>query len=173
MNNIHRLINYLQKQPQKPLDYTETSDAPTPTGGVMTPAQQTSTDLIQGAPKLGDWDDGGSAISLHDRLYLVNGMLPGTSKTANDLKLRVYKGIEKKDAQFVDKSQIHARHKNLLNDIHPDIHEDKSFGGIVINQEGKVLLRKPKRKGFGNEWTLAKGGADAGESGSDAALREV
>ena len=176
MNNIHRLINYLQKQPQKPLDYTETSDAPTPTGGVMTPAQQTSTDLIQGAPKLGDWDDGGSAIPAQDRLYLVNGFIPGSEsdpKTPEDLGIQAYKGIEKKDAQFVNKQTIHTKHKNLLDTIHPNIHPAKGFGGIVMNADGQILLRSPKGEGYGNRWTLPKGGADGGEAPSEAALREV
>ena len=170
MNNINKLFNYIKKQPQEKLDYEETSATPTPAGGTMKPASQTSADLIPEAPSI---DDGGKNVPAQDRLYLVNGFIPGTGTTAKDVGLKPFQGIEKKDAQFVDKRQIHRRHKGLLNEIHGDIHADKSFGGIVINQDGQVLLRKPKGRGFGNKWTLAKGGADKGESGSDAALREV
>ena len=175
MNNVSRLINHIQKQTSGKLEYTETSATPTAVGG-MTPSPQTSSGLAGAVPNIPEIDqpnDGGDQVPAQDRLYLVNGKIPGRQETPEDLGINPYKGIDKKDAQFVDKRQIHKRHKNLLHDIHPDIHEDRRYGGIVINQEGKVLLRQPKGEGWGNRWTLAKGGADEGESGSDAALREV
>jgi 8-oxo-dGTP pyrophosphatase MutT (NUDIX family) len=48
-----------------------------------------------------------------------------------------------------------------------------SYGGFVVNDEGKVLLREPTNHFDGYHWTFAKGGADPNESPEEAALREV
>ena len=48
-----------------------------------------------------------------------------------------------------------------------------SFGGVVIDDEGRVLLREPSNHWDGYVWTFAKGRRDAGESEEAAALREV
>jgi 8-oxo-dGTP pyrophosphatase MutT (NUDIX family) len=48
-----------------------------------------------------------------------------------------------------------------------------SFGGVLIDAEGRVLLREPSGHYGGYVWTFAKGGADPGETPEDAALREV
>ena len=48
-----------------------------------------------------------------------------------------------------------------------------SFGGVVIDDEGRVLLREPKNHYDGYVWTFAKGRADPGETEQAAALREV
>jgi 8-oxo-dGTP diphosphatase len=48
-----------------------------------------------------------------------------------------------------------------------------AYGGVVFNDQGKVLLRKPTNKFDGYHWTFAKGGRDAGEHPVDTALREV
>ena len=48
-----------------------------------------------------------------------------------------------------------------------------SFGGVVVDRDGKILLRTP-RGGFGGyAWTFAKGGGEPEESAEQAALREV
>lgn len=49
----------------------------------------------------------------------------------------------------------------------------RAFGGVVIDDRRRVLLREPRNHFGGYCWTFAKGGADEGESPSDAALREV
>ena len=48
-----------------------------------------------------------------------------------------------------------------------------AFGGILVREDGKILLREPKGHYGGYVWTFAKGGANAGGSAEDAALREV
>ncbi len=48
-----------------------------------------------------------------------------------------------------------------------------AFGGVLVREDGKILLREPKGHYGGYVWTFPKGGADAGESGRKAALREV
>ncbi len=49
----------------------------------------------------------------------------------------------------------------------------KSYGGVVFDGQGRVLLRKPTNNFGGYAWTFAKGGPDPGEHPVDAALREV
>ena len=171
-NSITNLINYVLKQPQETLSYTETSATPTPTGDIA-PSPKISADIVPQMPKT---DDGGHLVPAQDRVYLVDGFLPGDDanpKTPEDLGLFPYKGIDDENARFVDKRQIHSRHKNLLENIHPAKHTNRSFGGIVMNDDGEILLRKPKGTGFGNRWTLPKGGANKGEEPEEAALREV
>jgi ADP-ribose pyrophosphatase YjhB (NUDIX family) len=53
--------------------------------------------------------------------------------------------------------------------------KSKSYGGVIIDDEGYVLLRKPNKfmEGTKLSWTFAKGGRDHGETPQDAALREV
>lgn len=48
-----------------------------------------------------------------------------------------------------------------------------AFGGVVVNAEGKVLMREPKGHFAGYAWSLPKGGAVGEESPEQAALREV
>lgn len=49
----------------------------------------------------------------------------------------------------------------------------QAYGGVVINDEGKVLLREPAGHFDGYVWSFAKGRPNEGESPEDAALREV
>ena len=49
----------------------------------------------------------------------------------------------------------------------------KAYGGVVINAEGKVLLREPSGHYNGQVWTFAKGGPNPGETPEETALREV
>ena len=48
-----------------------------------------------------------------------------------------------------------------------------AFGGVLVCEDGKILLREPKSHYGGYVWTFPKGGAEAGESATEAALREV
>lgn len=56
---------------------------------------------------------------------------------------------------------------------HKPLERRKSFGAVVINKRGQVLLRAPMRFFDGYAWTHAKGGQDKGETEEDAARREV
>lgn len=49
----------------------------------------------------------------------------------------------------------------------------RAYGGIVIDTEGRVLLREPAGHSQGVAWTFAKGKPRPGESPEDTALREV
>ena len=55
----------------------------------------------------------------------------------------------------------------------PKVPEAGSYGGILIDDEGRILLREPKGHFGGYHWTFAKGKPDGSESPADAALREV
>lgn len=46
-------------------------------------------------------------------------------------------------------------------------------GGVVINDDGMILVREPLNHFDGYVWSLPKGGVDAGESDEQGALREV
>lgn len=48
-----------------------------------------------------------------------------------------------------------------------------AYGGVVIDPEGRVLLREVKNHFDGYMWTFAKGRPDKGESPRETALREV
>jgi 8-oxo-dGTP diphosphatase len=47
------------------------------------------------------------------------------------------------------------------------------YGGVVINEDGRVLLRKPIGLHKTRVWTFAKGKQEDGESAEQTALREV
>jgi diadenosine hexaphosphate hydrolase (ATP-forming) len=47
------------------------------------------------------------------------------------------------------------------------------WGGVLIDAQGRTLLRKASGGFDGMDWTFAKGGGDAGESPEQIALREV
>jgi 8-oxo-dGTP pyrophosphatase MutT (NUDIX family) len=49
----------------------------------------------------------------------------------------------------------------------------KAYGGVVIDAEGRVLLREPSGHYNGQVWTFAKGGPNPGETPEQTALREV
>ena len=49
----------------------------------------------------------------------------------------------------------------------------KAYGGVVINTEGRVLLREPMDHYKGDFWTFPKGKPEFGESPEQTALREV
>ena len=48
-----------------------------------------------------------------------------------------------------------------------------AYGGVLIDDDRRVLLREPNGHYGDYVWTFAKGGANSGESPEDAALREV
>jgi 8-oxo-dGTP pyrophosphatase MutT (NUDIX family) len=48
-----------------------------------------------------------------------------------------------------------------------------AYGGVLMDAEGRVLLREPANHFGGYTWTFAKGRPDPGESPVEAALREV
>lgn len=49
----------------------------------------------------------------------------------------------------------------------------QSAGGVVVNNQGKILLREPTNHFGGYVWTFPKGGIDHKEEVMDAAVREV
>ena len=51
--------------------------------------------------------------------------------------------------------------------------ERMSYGGVLVNDEKKVLLRRPKGDFDGYVWTFAKGKEEAGSTPEETALREV
>jgi len=52
-------------------------------------------------------------------------------------------------------------------------HKKEAFGGVLMNSDGKVLLREPSNHFGGYAWTFPKGRRDPGETPEQAALREV
>lgn len=53
------------------------------------------------------------------------------------------------------------------------IDQASAYGGVLIDQQGQVLLREPANHYDGYVWTFAKGRQDAGETPEQTALREV
>jgi ADP-ribose pyrophosphatase YjhB (NUDIX family) len=56
---------------------------------------------------------------------------------------------------------------------HRDEGMKRAYGGVLINDAGRVLLRKPKGLHKTRVWTFAKGKPEDGETGEQTALREV
>jgi len=50
---------------------------------------------------------------------------------------------------------------------------DKAYGGVVFNDQGQVLLRKPSGEFDGYVWTFAKGRPKPGQGPEETALCEV
>lgn len=48
-----------------------------------------------------------------------------------------------------------------------------AYGGIVIREDGCILLREPRGHYYGYVWTFPKGKPDPGEAPEDAATREL
>lgn len=55
----------------------------------------------------------------------------------------------------------------------PSIGQGTSYGGIVFDDEGRVMLRKPTGNFDGYHWTWPKGKPSSGDHPADAAVREV
>lgn len=55
----------------------------------------------------------------------------------------------------------------------PSLVERKTAGGVIIDRQGRTLLRRPTGDYGGYVWTFPKGGIDPGERPAMAALREV
>ena len=59
-------------------------------------------------------------------------------------------------------------------DWHPhSISSKQAFGGVMVNSDGKFLLREPSNHFDGYVWTWPKGKRDADEHPSETAVREV
>jgi 8-oxo-dGTP pyrophosphatase MutT (NUDIX family) len=51
--------------------------------------------------------------------------------------------------------------------------KDYAYGGVLIDSDGRILLREPTKHFDNYVWTFAKGRQEGAESGEEAALREV
>ena len=169
MNSIKALKDFVTKQSDEFKSEPDPYSAPDqPDSALDVPD---ITDINTGEPE--DFDDGGKLVPATDRLYLVQGKIPNTEHTPSELNIRSYHGINDKTAMFVDKKDLHLVSRNTYDEAHPAEHSSYSYGGIVMNEKGEVLMRSPSDKNFGNEWTFAKGAAEHGENDREAALREV
>tara|TARA_R110002020_G_scaffold5979_1_gene24744 strand:- start:9196 stop:12225 length:3030 start_codon:yes stop_codon:yes gene_type:complete len=113
-------------------------------------------------------------IPAEDRIYLTpEGLIPNINKKPMDLKPPIVPQFGKRKGVFIDKRQLLRFHKNDFEEAQAPDKDNLSYGGIFINKDGLILMRKPKGEFGGQRWTFAKGGANEGESPSHAALREV
>ena len=51
--------------------------------------------------------------------------------------------------------------------------KEMAYGGIVINQQGRILLREPQKHFDNYVWTFPKGRQRSGETPEETAFREV
>ncbi len=51
--------------------------------------------------------------------------------------------------------------------------KEKAYGGVIINNQGKILLREPRNHFDGYIWTFPKGRQRLGETPEETAFREV
>ena len=63
----------------------------------------------------------------------------------------------------------------MSSDRRPPVEREFSAGGVVVNPHGECIVIVPTRRAKGGERVLAlpKGHPEGGESGADAALREI
>ena len=111
-------------------------------------------------------------IAPENRLYLqADGTIPGINKAPSELNppAPTFKGS--RAGVFIDKRWLMSTNLKAYNDVHSTKKDQMAYGGIFINDEGKVLMRQPST---GDQtWSFAKGAAKKGESPEDAAIREV
>jgi len=177
--NINNLIKHIL--------ITKQEDISIPTVNQQQTADNTISDSFSGVPskteqKEQEREQLRMQFPLQFRMYLIDKQYlprkePPTSPS--ELEPPIYPIKSTDGGFFIDKRQLHKFHPELFEDTHAKTEDgEMSFGGIVMNEQGMVLLRKPKPDEDGNpfnnqEWSFAKGGANEGEEGKDAALREV
>ncbi len=69
-------------------------------------------------------------------------------------------------------SEQHPSRKSISDDLAPK-KKPRAYGGVVIDADRRILLRRPRGDFDGYVWTFPKGRPDAGETTEQAALREV
>ena len=113
-------------------------------------------------------------IPPEERLYLnKDGTIPNTNKKPMELKPPIVPEQGERKGLYIDKRMFLKLHSKEFETSHSPDKTNISYGGIFINKDGMILMRKPKGEFGGQRWTFAKGGADKGESPEEAALREV
>ena len=108
------------------------------------------------------------------KVYIdAEGFITGTQKTPMDLGIQPYEG--KGGGQYVDKRLLQSNHPDEYDNMHkrnPDL--PPAYGGIVIDDDGKILMRKVTNDFDGMTWSLAKGKQDKDDEDELAtATREV
>ena len=166
MNNIVKLLQYVQKAAD---GYAVTSQFPSadvapPTVDGKRVARNSASSTIKPYRV-------GSEIPSENRLYLVEGHLPNSPKTPKDLGLPSYTGEDK--GNFIDERLLQRNHKETYAEAHPKNDSSNSYGGIIVDEKGRILIRKVTGKFGGLDWSLAKGQPESGESNRETALREV
>ena len=174
MNSIDKLANYVKKAVPfvgegKPIGGENPITQPLPSTSSPTP-------VMTGEPGPVGWGASVKPMNVPTqfRLYLDGDFIPGTTVKPEDIKLQREQGP--RGGAFVDKRLLQTHQKDLYEQSHGQT-KTPAYGGIIINNEGKILIRKAAGKfgfeGMPHSWTLSKGKADKGESPEDAALREV
>ena len=179
MDSIYRLLQFLTKADSDlPFESFATPSSTATATPTAEPATTPSTPM-----EVGTGGQAASAVSVktpspgkggmedptephgHDRLYLseIGG------KTPEGFKGKVFAG--RQGAQFIDRRLLTPAQKGELNP--KDESKKTSYGGVVVSEQGQILLRKPKGNADGYHWTHPKGGANEGEAPHDAAIREV
>jgi 8-oxo-dGTP pyrophosphatase MutT (NUDIX family) len=69
-------------------------------------------------------------------------------------------------------SEQYPSGKSKSDDVDPR-EKPRAYGGVVIDADKRILLRRPKGDFDGYVWTFPKGRPDAGETAEEAALREL
>ena len=100
------------------------------------------------------------------RKYLKS--FPG-GKLPKGLDLELHQGS--KGGQYIDTRDATHDQKDDVLAPNPDL--PTSYGGIIFNDKGEILVRSPKGDGYGNKWTMAKGSPNPDEHAHQTALREV
>ena len=119
------------------------------------------------------WGEASSVVPPEDRIYLNSeGLIPNVNKKPMDLKPPILVIEGKQGGLFIDKRMLLKFHPEEFESAHAP-EDNLSYGGIITNTDGMILMRKPKDEFGGQKWTFAKGGANEGESPEEAALREV
>ena len=174
MQSIYALLAFLEKAEEEEMPFSQFASAGTATPSASTPSpaqvgtggQAASTSAVQAvstdAPSPTETD-----VPAQFRMYFSE--MPG-GKPPEGFEGKTYTG--QRGSSYIDQRQLTSKQKD---DMHPhDDAKEISYGGVIINENGEILLRKPKGERGGYKWTFAKGGADDSDSSiEDAAMREV
>jgi 8-oxo-dGTP pyrophosphatase MutT (NUDIX family) len=167
MNPINDLFKFLEKADDEGgVPFSQFASSGTAPAQVGTGGQAASTSAVQEV-STGASSPTESEIPAQFRMYLSS--MPG-HKVPESFQGKTYTG--QRGSAYIDQRQLSSAQKD---EMHPhDDAKDISYGGVIINANGEILLRKPKGEKDGYKWTFAKGGADdADASIEDSAKREV
>lgn len=169
MRSINDLLKFLEKADDEsgvPFSQFASSGTVNAPAQVGTGGQAASTSAVQSV-STDTSSPTETDVPAQFRMYFSE--MPGGTPPEG-FEGKTYTG--QRGSSYIDQRQLTSAQKDGM---HPhDDAKEISYGGVIINENGEILLRKPKGERGGYKWTFAKGGADDTDASlEEAAMREV